>query len=67
VVTLSNGDRVLVEIKGEERERDRAKHQAAQRWISAVNNWGREGRWHFVVSRDPQRIGDALRHIAESM
>jgi type III restriction enzyme len=64
VIVLSNGDRVLVEIKGEERERDRAKHQAAQRWVSAVNNWGREGRWHFVVCRDPQRLGESLRDIA---
>jgi type III restriction enzyme len=66
VVRLASGDRVLVEIKGEERERDRAKHQAAQRWISAVNNWGREGRWHFIVCRDPQLLGESLRAIQEA-
>src|SRR5262249_6160751 len=66
LVQLTNGDKVLVEVKGEEREQDRAKYQAAQRWIAAVNNWGREGRWHFLVSRDPQLLGQALRGFAEA-
>ncbi len=38
VVRLTNGVTLLLEIKGEEREQDRAKHQAARRWVSAVNS-----------------------------
>ena len=45
------------EIKGQEDEHDRAKHQAARRWLSAVNRWGREGQWEFMVCRDPQQLG----------
>jgi type III restriction enzyme len=64
LVRLTNGVSVLLEIKGEEDERDRAKHQAARRWISAVSRWGREGRWEFLVCRDPQQLGGALAALA---
>jgi type III restriction enzyme len=64
LVRLTTGVSVLVEIKGEEDERDRAKHQAARRWISAVNHWGREGQWEFVVCRDPQQLGNMLARLA---
>jgi len=60
LVRLTNGLSILLEIKGEEDERDRAKHQAARRWVSAVNRWGREGQWEHVVCRDPQQLGEML-------
>ncbi len=40
VVRLANGLMLILEIKGIEDEQDRAKHQAAQRWVAAVNHWG---------------------------
>jgi type III restriction enzyme len=36
-------------------EEDKAKHEAARRWV-AVNNWGKLGRWAFHVCRDPQML-----------
>lgn len=66
LMRLTNGCSVLLEIKGEEHEQDRAKHQAARRWVSAVNHWGREGRWEFIVSRDPQQVGSMLANLAVS-
>lgn len=47
---------LIVEIKGYETDQDRAKHQAARRWVAAVNNWGKLGRWAFHVARDPQMM-----------
>jgi len=35
-------------------DQDRAKHQAAKRWVSAVNNW------IFHVCKDPQMLGREL-------
>lgn len=35
-------------------------HVAANRWVSAVNNWGQLGRWEFQVCRDPQLLGQHL-------
>jgi type III restriction enzyme len=56
---------IILESKGEEAERDRAKHQAARRWMSAVNRWGREGQWEFVVCHDPQQLGSMLSKVAK--
>lgn len=43
---------ILLEMKVGEIDHDQAKYQAARRWVSAVNNWGRLGRWDFMVCRD---------------
>jgi len=56
LVPLRNGKMLVLEVKGEEDDQDRAKHQAAQRWVTAVNNWGRLGVWDFAVCRDAQRL-----------
>lgn len=61
IVRLSNGTTLLLEIKGEEREKDRAKHQAARRWVSAVNHWGQLGNWAFHACRDPQQVIDEIK------
>ena len=37
LVRFDNGATVILEIKGFEDDEDRAKHQAAKRWVSAVN------------------------------
>ncbi|MDI6725903.1 MAG: hypothetical protein QMD32_02980 [Smithellaceae bacterium] len=47
-------------IQGWQDDRDLAKHQAAKRWCSAVNNWGELGRWAFHVCKDPQMLGKEL-------
>jgi type III restriction enzyme len=60
LVRLTNGVTLILELKGFEDEQDRAKHQAAQRWVSAVNHWGQLGRWQFHVCRDPQMLGREL-------
>lgn len=38
LVRLADGTTLILEIKGEEDEQDRAKHQAARRWVAAVNH-----------------------------
>lgn len=64
LVRLSNGLSVLLEIKGAEDDQDRAKHQAAGRWVIAVNHWARLGRWGCHVCRDPQTLGVELQQLA---
>ena len=56
LVRLVNGVTLIVEIKGQLQGDTEAKHQAAKRWVSAVNNWGKLGPWDFLVCRDPQRL-----------
>nr|MDQ3314601.1 hypothetical protein [Verrucomicrobiota bacterium] len=64
LVKLGNGTTLVLEIKGVEDDQDRAKHQAAKRWISAVNHWGKLGRWDFHVCRDPQMLGNEVAWIS---
>jgi type III restriction enzyme len=56
LVKLANGVILILEIKGQPHEDTDAKHQGAHRWISAVNHWGRLGKWDFLVCRDPQKL-----------
>lgn len=56
IVRLGSGKTLILEIKGEEDDQDRAKYQAARRWVTAINNWGRLGAWDFAVCRDPALI-----------
>jgi type III restriction enzyme len=37
VVRFADGTTLFLEIKGHEDDQDRAKHQAAKRWLAAVN------------------------------
>ena len=67
VAAISNGEEVtlILEIKGFEDDQTKAKHQAAKRWISAVNNWGKLGRWIFHVCRNPQTLDKELAFLAK--
>lgn len=65
VVRMTDGSALLLEIKGWEDDQDRAKHQAAKRWVSAVNNWGQLGRWDFAVCRNPDQLGVQLNALLE--
>jgi hypothetical protein len=54
---------VVLEIKGKLQEDTEAKNQAAKRWVSAVNYWGRLGEWNFLVCREPQKLGEELANL----
>jgi type III restriction enzyme len=60
LVKLATGVTLILEIKGQPHADTDAKHQAARRWLSAVNHWGRLGKWGFLVCRDPQRLAQKL-------
>jgi type III restriction enzyme len=65
LVRLANDVNLVLEIKGLETDQDRAKHEAAKRWVAAVNNWGKLGRWAFHVCKDPQMLGMELKHLSQ--
>ena len=64
IVELKAGLKVVVEVKGRTHAETSIKHEAAKRWVAAVNNWGELGRWEFLVCWDPQRLGDELAQLA---
>ena len=66
IVRLTNGVSVVVEVKGRPDPDTDAKHQAAKRWISAVNHWGQLGEWDFLVCRNPQSLAKDLMALTEA-
>jgi type III restriction enzyme len=56
LVRLTNGVTLVLEVKGQPHEETEAKHQAAKRWVRAVNNWGKLGKWEFLVCWNPQKL-----------
>ena len=66
IVRLINGVHLVLEIKGFEPDQVHAKHAAARRWVSAVNNWGKLKKWDFLVCRDPQLLGQELNGLVAS-
>jgi type III restriction enzyme len=66
LVRLRNGVTVLLEIKGYEDNEAHAKHDAAKRWVAAVNNWGQLGVWAFHVCRNPQLLDKEMEYLLRS-
>jgi type III restriction enzyme len=66
LVKLTNGENLLLEVKGYEDDQTQAKHTAPRRWVSAVTNWGELGRWDFLVCRNPQRLDADLARFLTS-
>jgi type III restriction enzyme len=63
LVRLANGVTVALEIKGFEDDQTKAKHTAAKRWVTAVNNWGQLGQWAFHVCRNPQMLDKEMEYF----
>ncbi len=64
LVRLRSGVTVVLEIKGYEDDLTKAKHNAAKRWVTAVNNWGQLGVWAFHVCRNPQLLDRELEFLS---
>jgi type III restriction enzyme len=56
---------LLLEVKGYEDDKTKAKHGAAKRWVAAVNNWGKLGRWAFHVCRDPTMLEREIAYLCK--
>jgi type III restriction enzyme len=56
------GDRFIVlEVKGQEKEQDKAKWSATEEWVKAVNANGRFGTWEFKVLKDPKDLYEIVK------
>lgn len=65
LVKLMNGTMLVLEVKGQNSEENRAKWAALDEWVQAVNAHGGFGRWAWDVSWRPGDLEDILaRHAA---
>ena len=63
IITLRNGIKLILEVKGVDSQQNLAKRQALDEWIQAVNNKGGFGKWAADVSFSPADIpGILMRH-----
>lgn len=60
IVRLSNGEMLILEVKGQTGPEVVAKRQALQQWVRAVNEDGRFGKWHEATSSQPKEILEIL-------
>lgn len=64
IVKLKSGLTLVLEVKGLVDDRQKAKFEAAKRWCSAVNNWGKMGSWAFHPAKDPNQLLKELEYLA---
>jgi len=60
LVRLANGKTLVLEIKGEDSEQNRAKRAALAAWVEAVNAKGGFGMWSWDVAFQPAQLQDIL-------
>ncbi len=60
LIRLSNGSSLVLEIKGEDTEQNRAKRAALDAWVKAVNAKGGFGRWCWDVAFQPAQMQDVI-------
>ncbi len=64
IVKLKNGVNLILEVKGQIDEKEKSKFEAAKRWCSAVNNWGKMGTWMFHAAKDPDHVQKELKYLS---
>jgi type III restriction enzyme len=55
---------IVLEVKGYEGEQDRAKQNAAKKWVEAVNYNRGFGKWKLALCRDPHKLTSILESAA---
>lgn len=63
LVRLTDGTTLILETKGLMRDPENAKFEATKRWVTAVNNWGRMGKWAFHVCKNIDTLNAELEQM----
>ncbi len=61
LIRLKNGQYMILETKGREREQDKIKRNSLDEWVKAVNDYGGLGDWRWAVSYRPSDVELKLR------
>lgn len=61
MIKFENNKFLVLEVKGQETEQDKAKWAAAKEWIQAVNTHGAFGTWEFKVLKDPKDLFELVK------
>jgi type III restriction enzyme len=64
LIRLSNGLQLILEVKGQATDQDKAKRAALAEWVAGVNEHGGFGRWACDVSFGPSDLRTILAKFA---
>ncbi len=65
MIRFKNGDHLVLETKGLDREKDKTKRSFLKLWCDAVNQHGGFGKWHYAVSFDPNDLNTLLQNAID--
>ncbi len=65
IIELTNGDKLVLEVKGQDSDENRVKREFLNLWIKAVNETKRFGKWHWAVVFNSSEIHDVLNSYKE--
>jgi len=65
IIRLNNGDHLVLEVKGQDKEEDRVKRSFLDLWVNAVNIDARFGNWSWAVVFNSSDIYDILDRYKE--
>ena len=60
IIKFEGKRHLILEIKGQITDQDKAKWQAAKEWVNAVNVNGSFGTWEFKVLDDPKELFEVV-------
>jgi len=60
LIRLRNGKTLVLEVKGQDSEQNRAKRAAMNEWVSAINAEGGFGVWAFATAFKPAQVHDLI-------
>ena len=60
IIKLKNGEFLVLETKGLDRDKDKTKRLFLDRWCKAINQHGGFGKWKSAISFDPNDLNDIL-------
>jgi type III restriction enzyme len=60
LIRFDNGKTLVLEIKGQDSEQNRAKRAAMDVWVQCVNQQENFGQWYADVVFDPAKLMDTL-------
>jgi type III restriction enzyme len=65
ILKLKSGGHLIIETKGQDKDRDKTKRSFLDEWCRAVNQHGGFGKWNWAVSFDPNDLGAIIQKHTE--
>jgi type III restriction enzyme len=65
IVRLKSGEHLILETKGQQSEKDKAKRGFLEEWVRAVNQHGGFGKWRPGLSQHPDDLAEILNSVVD--